>query len=99
LIDLLTYLLLVVNEYIKVTIIFNGILVAQYKACFKIRCLRQTIGIDYEKNCSPSYFQLISLHVFIALVAINNYHIHQMDVTIAFLYGKLRKVIYIEQPS
>jgi hypothetical protein len=42
--------------------------------------------------------QFISLCVLIGLVAINNYHIHQMDVTIVFLYGNLKEVIYIEQP-
>ncbi len=45
-----------------------------------------------------SYFQLISLCVFISLVAIDNYHIYQMDVITAFLYGNLKKIIHIEQP-
>jgi hypothetical protein len=45
-----------------------------------------------------SYFQLISLHVFISLVAIDNCHIYQMDVITVFLYGNLKKKIHIEQP-
>ena len=40
-----------------------------------------------------------SLRVLLALATINDYFIHQMDVTTAFLYGELKEEIYINQPK
>lgn len=67
---------------------FIGIL-TWYKACFVAWGFNQIVGIDYEKNLS-SVIYFISLCVLIILVAINNYHIHQMDVTI-FIYMAIWK--------
>ncbi len=85
------------NKWIyKCTYNSNGIL-AWYKACFVAWGFNQIVGINYEKKWSL-VIQFIILCVLIRLVAINNYHIHQMDVTIVFLYGNLKEVIYIEEP-
>jgi hypothetical protein len=60
----------------------NGI-IAWYKACFVAWCFNQIVGKNYEIKLSI-VIQFISLCVLIGLSAINNYHIHQMDVTIFF---------------
>jgi hypothetical protein len=40
---------------------------------------------------------MTSLRLLLALATIHNYHIHQMDVTTAFLNGTLHEEIYISQ--
>ncbi|KAK3000376.1 hypothetical protein RJ639_020440 [Escallonia herrerae] len=44
-------------------------------------------------------FSITSIRILIAITAINNLKIHQMDVKTAFLNGDLNKEIYIEQPE
>ena len=58
----------------------------------------QIPGIDYDKTFSPvACFK--SLWLLLALAALEDWHIHQMDVNLAFLNGMLDKKIYMEQPQ
>jgi hypothetical protein len=41
--------------------------------------------------------KFVSIHYILALVAIQNIEIHQMDVKITFINGDLEKEIYMEQ--
>jgi hypothetical protein len=40
-----------------------------------------------------------SIRILLTLAAQNNWHIHQMDVNSAFLYGDLEEELYMEQPE
>src|SRR5260370_1581827 len=58
----------------------------------------QIPGIDYDETFSPvARFELLRL--LLALAALENWEIHQMDVKLAFLNGILNEEIYMEQPQ
>src|SRR5712692_6386852 len=58
----------------------------------------QIPGIDYDETFSPvACFE--SLQLLLALAALENWEIHQMEVKSAFLNGVLNKEIYMEQPQ
>ena len=58
----------------------------------------QIPGIDHDETFSPiANFE--SLQIFLALAALEDWHIHQMDVKSAFLNGMLDEEIYMEQPQ
>jgi hypothetical protein len=43
--------------------------------------------------------RITTIRVLLALAASHGQHIHQMDVSMAFLYGELDEEIYMEQPD
>ena len=58
----------------------------------------QIQGIDYDKTFSPvAWFE--SLRLLLALAALEDWEIHQMDIKSAFLNGLLDEEIYMEQPE
>ena len=58
----------------------------------------QIPGIDYDETFSPAaHFE--SLRLLLALAALEDWHIHQMDIKLAFLNGMLDEEIYMEQPQ
>jgi len=57
----------------------------------------QIPGIDYDETFSPvAHFE--SLQLLLALAALEDWEIQQMDVKSAFLNGMLDEEIYMEQP-
>jgi hypothetical protein len=72
--------------------------VEHYKARLVARGFTQTYGMDYNET-----FVLVakftSIPYILALAALENMEIHQMDVKTAFLNGKLEEEIYMEQPQ
>jgi len=58
----------------------------------------QIPGIDYDETFSP-IARFESLRLLLALAALEDWEIHQMDVKSAFLNGVLDKEIYMEQPQ
>nr|GEV46647.1 zinc finger, CCHC-type [Tanacetum cinerariifolium] len=59
---------------------------------------RQKEGIDYFDTYAP-VFRITTIRLFLALAAIHNLVIHQMDVKTAFLNGDLDEEVYMKQPE
>jgi hypothetical protein len=58
----------------------------------------QVQGIDYDETFSP-VARFESLRLLLALAALEDWEIHQMDIKSAFLNGLLDEEIYMEQPQ
>ena len=58
----------------------------------------QVPGIDYDETFSP-VARFESIRLLLALAALEDWEIHQMDVKSAFLNGVLEEEIYMEQPQ
>nr|GEV44026.1 retrovirus-related Pol polyprotein from transposon TNT 1-94 [Tanacetum cinerariifolium] len=54
-------------------------------------------GVDFEESFAP-VARLEAVRLFIAYVAHKSFTVYQMDVKIAFLYGPLKKEVYVNQP-
>ena len=72
--------------------------IGKYKARLVIKGYKQKEGLDYFDTYSP-VTRISSIRMLIAIAAIHNLEIHQMDVKIAFLNGDLDEEIYMEQPE
>nr|GEW09261.1 zinc finger, CCHC-type [Tanacetum cinerariifolium] len=59
---------------------------------------RQKEGIDYFDTSAP-VARITTIRLLLALAAIHNLVIHQMDVKIAFLNGDLEEEVYMKQPK
>ena len=70
----------------------------KYKARLVIKGYRQKEGLDYFDTYSP-VTRITSIRMVIAIAALRNLEIHQMDVKTAFLNGDLNEEIYMEQPE
>ncbi|KAK3018234.1 hypothetical protein RJ639_002768 [Escallonia herrerae] len=68
--------------------------IEKYKARLVVKEYRQKEGLYYFDTYSP-VTRITSIRILIAIAAINNLEIHQMDVKTAFL----NEEIYIEQPD
>ena len=69
----------------------------RYKARLVARGFSQRYGIDFEETFAPTS----KLEVFRILMEISiakNLLVHHIDVTSAYLYGKLDEEVYMEQP-
>ncbi|RVX20813.1 Retrovirus-related Pol polyprotein from transposon TNT 1-94 [Vitis vinifera] len=70
----------------------------KYKARLVIKGYRQTEGLDYFDTYSP-VTRINSIRMVLAITALRNLEIYQMDVKTAFLNGDLDEEIYMEQPE
>ncbi|KAH9686503.1 hypothetical protein KPL70_014374 [Citrus sinensis] len=70
----------------------------KYKARLVIKGYRQRECLDYFDTYSP-VTRINSIRMIIAVAALRNLEIHQMDVKTAFLNGDLDEEIYMEQPE
>jgi len=66
-----------------------------YKACLVTKEFSQVEGIDFNEMYSPiiGHFTVQTLP---ALTCANSWHIHQIDVKLAFLNGNLKEKIYMK---
>ncbi|GJS16711.1 zinc finger, CCHC-type containing protein [Tanacetum coccineum] len=70
----------------------------KFKARLVIQGFRQKEGIDYFDTYAPVAC-ITTIRLLLALAAIHNLVIHQMDVKRAFLNGDLEEEVYMKQPE
>nr|GEV19101.1 zinc finger, CCHC-type [Tanacetum cinerariifolium] len=70
----------------------------KFKARLVIQGFRQKEGIDYFDNYAP-VARITTIRLLLALAAIHNLVIHQMDVKTKFLNGDLDEEVYMKQPE
>jgi len=63
-----------------------------------VRGFTQTFGVDYNETFAP-VAKFMSIRCILALAAIEDMEIHQMDVKTTFLNGDLEEEIYMEKPE
>jgi hypothetical protein len=72
--------------------------VERYKARLVARGFTQTYGVDNNKTFVP-VTKFTSIRCILALAALENKEIHQMDMKKTFFNSELKKEIYMEQPQ
>ena len=72
--------------------------IEKYKARLVVKGYKQKEGLYYFDTYSP-VTRITSIRMLIALAAVHDLKIHQMDVKTAFLNGELEEDIYMEQPE
>nr|GEZ70605.1 zinc finger, CCHC-type [Tanacetum cinerariifolium] len=70
----------------------------KFKARLVIQGFRQKEGIDYFDTYAP-IARITTIRLLLALAAIHNLVIHQMDVKTSFLNGDLDEEVYMKQPE
>ena len=68
----------------------------KYKSRLVVQGFRQKEGIDYFDTYSP-VTRITSIRLMIAIAALRDLEIHQMDVKTAFLNGDLEEEIYMKK--
>ena len=69
-----------------------------YKARLVVQGKRQKEGLDFLDTYSP-VTRITSVRILIAIAALRDLEIHQMDVKTVFLNGDLEEEIYMKHPE
>ena len=69
----------------------------KYKARLVINGSNQIEGVDYGETFASTAGRT-TIRIFLAMVCVLGLHLHQLDITTAFLYGAVDKEIYMRQP-
>ena len=72
--------------------------IERFKARLVVRDFTQKKDFDYFDTYSP-VTKISTIRTLVALAAIHNLIVHQMDVKTAFLNGELKEEIYMSQPE
>ena len=70
----------------------------KYMARLVVKGYKQKECVDYFDTYSP-VTRITSIRMLMAIVALHNLEIHQMDVKTTFLNGELNEEIYMDQPE
>ena len=70
----------------------------KFKARLVVKGFAQKEGIDFNEIFSP-VVKMNSIRAVLSIVAVQDWHLEQMDVKTAFLHGDLEEEIYMEQPE
>ena len=70
----------------------------QKRACLVAKGFSQVEGMDYDEVFSP-VIRFETVHLIISMAALENWHMHGLNVRNAYLYGELDEEIYMEQPE
>lgn len=73
-------------------------MVERYKARFCAKGFSQKEGIDYNETFAP-VLKYKSLRIVLAIAAVKDYELNQMDVQTAFLNATIKEEVYMKQPE
>ena len=73
----------------------RGVIVRN-KARLVVQGFRQEEGNDYNEVYAPVRPEAI--RIFLAYASFKGFKVYQMDVKSAFLYGKVKEIVYVAQP-
>ena len=71
--------------------------IERFKARLVAKGFNQREGLDYQENFTP-VVKMVTVRIVLSLVAEEHWHVHQMDVSNAFLHGKLDEIVNMSQP-
>ena len=71
--------------------------IIKHKARLIARGFVQHKGINFEEVFAPVAC-MESVHLLLALAATKDWHVHHLDVELAFLNGELVETIFVRQP-
>ena len=71
--------------------------VERYKARLVAKGFKQEDGFDYDETFSP-VIKITIVRILLSIAISQNWLIHQLDVSNAFLQGESQEIIFMEQP-